>query len=629
LPKDEGAADNLCVHTCFSSVTLHIRLHAIIPFMFAFRRAARPVSEPFVPPSRAQILRLFRYLRPYWGAMSIAFIALIVGSALGLVFPWIMQTLVDAVLGRRDFAELNRITGFLIATFLIRSVFYYFQGYYLTYAGERVLIDLRRATYAHLHRLSVRFFADRRTGELISRLASDVTLVRGALTGSLVSALGQAITLIGSVALMLALNWRLSLFILAIVPVIVASGAYFGARMRKLSTEVQDQVADSSAIAEEAIGNVRVVKAFAREPFEVQRYGQQLDRTFSAIMRQNVLRSAFGPLMTFLGFGAMAAVLWFGGREVLEGRLTAGSLIAFLVYGINIAGALGTFTGLWTQLQEAVGASRRIFELLDEVPEIRDAADARPLPPVKGRVTFEHVSFSYPGSERVLRDINLEIQPGEVLALVGPSGAGKTTAFNLIPRFYDPTAGRVCIDGHDLRTVTLDSLRGQIGMVAQETQLFSGTVRENLRYGRLDVSDAELEEAARAANAAEFIERLPKGYDTVVGERGVKLSGGQRQRVAIARAILKDPRILLLDEATSSLDSESESLVEEALERLMRGRTTVIIAHRLSTVHRADRLAVLEAGHLIELGNHPELIAHDGLYARLYRMQFRNEAEPA
>ena len=597
--------------------------------MFAFRRAARPVSEPFVPPSRAQILRLFRYLRPYWGAMSIAFIALIVGSALGLVFPWIMQTLVDAVLGRRDFAELNRITGFLIATFLIRSVFYYFQGYYLTYAGERVLIDLRRATYAHLHRLSVRFFADRRTGELISRLASDVTLVRGALTGSLVSALGQAITLIGSVALMLALNWRLSLFILAIVPVIVASGAYFGARMRKLSTEVQDQVADSSAIAEEAIGNVRVVKAFAREPFEVQRYGQQLDRTFSAIMRQNVLRSAFGPLMTFLGFGAMAAVLWFGGREVLEGRLTAGSLIAFLVYGINIAGALGTFTGLWTQLQEAVGASRRIFELLDEVPEIRDAADARPLPPVKGRVTFEHVSFSYPGSERVLRDINLEIQPGEVLALVGPSGAGKTTAFNLIPRFYDPTAGRVCIDGHDLRTVTLDSLRGQIGMVAQETQLFSGTVRENLRYGRLDVSDAELEEAARAANAAEFIERLPKGYDTVVGERGVKLSGGQRQRVAIARAILKDPRILLLDEATSSLDSESESLVEEALERLMRGRTTVIIAHRLSTVHRADRLAVLEAGHLIELGNHPELISHDGLYARLYRMQFRNEAEPA
>jgi subfamily B ATP-binding cassette protein MsbA len=597
--------------------------------MFAFRRAARPASEPFIPPSRDQILRLFRYLRPYWGAMSIAFIALIVGSALGLVFPWIMQNLVDAVLGRGDFAELNRITGFLIATFLIRSVFYYFQGYYLTYAGERVLIDLRRATYAHLHRLSVRFFADRRTGELISRLASDVTLVRGALTGSLVSALGQAITLIGSVALMLALNWRLSLFILAIVPVIVAGGAYFGARMRKLSTEVQDQVADSSAIAEEAIGNVRVVKAFAREPFEVQRYHQQLDRTFSAVMRQNVLRSAFGPLMTFLGFGAMAAVLWFGGREVLEGRLTAGSLIAFLVYGINIAGALGTFTGLWTQLQEAVGASRRIFELLDEVPEIRDAADARPLPPVKGRVTFEHVSFSYPGTERVLRDINFEIQPGEVLALVGPSGAGKTTAFNLIPRFYDPTAGRVCIDGHDLRAVTLESLRGQIGMVAQETQLFSGTVRENLRYGRLDASDAELEEAARAANAAEFIERLPKGYDTVVGERGVKLSGGQRQRVAIARAILKDPRILLLDEATSSLDSESESLVEEALERLMRGRTTVIIAHRLSTVHRADRLAVLEAGHLIELGKHPELIAHDGLYARLYRMQFRNEAEPA
>ena len=602
--------------------------------MFAFRRAARPASEPFVPPSRAQITRLLHYLRPYWGAMGIAIITLIVGSALGLVFPWIMQTLVDAVLGRGDFGELNRITGLLIATFLIRSVFYYFQGYYLTYAGERVLIDLRRETYAHLHTLSVRFFSDRRTGELISRLASDVTLVRGALTGSLVTALGQVITLIGSVALMLALNWRLSLFILAIVPVLVASGAFFGARMRKLSTEVQDKVADSSAMAEEAIGNVRVVKAFAREPFEVGRYDQQLDATFKAIMQQNVLRSAFGPLMTFLGFGAMAAVLWFGGREVLEGRLTAGSLIAFLVYGINIAGALGTFTGLWTQLQEALGASRRIFELLDEVPEIRDTPEARPLPHVHGRISFEQVSFSYPGTDRVLRDINLEIQPGEVLALVGPSGAGKTTAFNLIPRFYDPTAGRVCIDGHDLRTVTLDSLRGQIGIVAQETQLFSGTVRENLRYGRLDASDAELEAAARAANAAEFIERLPQGYETVVGERGVKLSGGQRQRVAIARAILKDPRILLLDEATSSLDSESEGLVQEALDRLMRpsrseARTTVIIAHRLSTVHRADRIAVLEAGRLIELGNHAELISHDGLYARLYRMQFRNEAMPA
>jgi len=598
--------------------------------MFAtFRRSAPSPTEPFVPPSRQQLARLFKYLRPHWVPLTFALVTLVVGSALGLAFPWIMQNLVDAVLGRQDFSELNRITGLLIFTFLVRAVFYYFQGYYLTYVGERILLDLRRETYAHLHKLSVRFFADRRTGELLSRLSSDVTLVRGALTGSLVSALGQAVSFIGSLALMLALNWRLSLFILAIAPLIVISGAVVGARLRKLSTDVQDKLAESTAVAEEAIGNVRVVKAFAREAYEVQRYNQQLGLTFENVMRQNVLRSLVAPLMSFLGFSALAAVLWFGGREVLEGRLTGGALIAFLVYGINIAGALGTFTGLWTQLQEALGASRRIFELLDEVPEIKDEPEARPLPPVTGHIKLENVSFSYPTSDRVLHNITLEIAPGEVVALVGPSGAGKTTLFNLLPRFYDPTAGRVLVDGYDVRRVTVASLREQIGLVAQETQLFSGTVRENLRYGRLTASDAELEEAARAANAVEFIERLPNGYETVVGERGVKLSGGQRQRIAIARAILKNPRLLLLDEATSSLDSESESLVEEALERLLRGRTTLIIAHRLATVHRANRIAVLEHGRLVELGTHAELLAREGLYAKLYRMQFRETDKQA
>ncbi len=380
------------------------------------------------------------------------------------------------------------------------------------------------------------------------------------------------------------------------------------------------------------------------------------------------VRSAFGPLITFLAFGALAGVLWFGGREVLAGRLSAGALIAFLVYGINIAAAVGSFTSLYGQLQEALGASRRIFELLDETPEIRSAPGAQPLPAVAGRISFDHVSFAYargaaagtngkgqltndrfagplrgtnlapkpngadedsllPG-RTVLDDINLEIEPGEAVALVGPSGAGKSTLFNLIPRFYDPTQGSVCVDGRDLLQVTLESLRAQIGIVPQETHLFSGSVRENLRYGKLDASDDELRAAARAANAEEFIARLPQGYDTLVGEKGVKLSGGQRQRVAIARAILKDPRILLLDEATSSLDSESEGLVQEALERLMQGRTTVMIAHRLSTVHRANRIAVLEEGKVIAIGTHQQLMAQGGLYARLYQMQFRvGEAE--
>jgi len=509
-------------------------------------------------------------------------------------------------------------------------------------------------------------------GELVSRLSSDVTLVRAALTNNVAQVLSQVLTFAGSLVLMLVLNWRLTLFILVLAPLVALAGALFGRQLRKLSTVVQDQLAEGTAMAEEALSGARVVKAFTREGYEADRYGQQMEQAFTATMALTRVRSAFGPLVTFLAFGAMAGVLWFGGREVLAGRLSAGALIAFLVYGINIAGAVGSFTSLYGQLQEALGASRRIFELLDETPEIRSTPGAQPLPAVAGRISFEQVSFAYArGAQRtddgsttkeekqstdgtdgtdgteiqigtnptydarranedallpgrtVLEDINLEIEPGEALALVGPSGAGKSTLFNLIPRFYDPTAGAVCVDGHDLRQVTLASLRAQIGIVPQETHLFSGTVRENLRYGKLDASDDELRAAARAANAEEFIARLPQGYDTLVGEKGVKLSGGQRQRVAIARAILKDPRILLLDEATSSLDSESEGLVQEALERLMQGRTTVMIAHRLSTVQRAHRIAVLEEGKLVALGTHPQLLAQGGLYARLYNMQFR------
>lgn len=572
-----------------------------------------------------EIQRLIGYLRAYRKRGAVAIFFLIIGAALGLVFPWVMQNLVDTVLRRGNIKELNRIAILLGSTFLARAVFNYVQSYQLSYIGERIVTDIRRQVYDHLQQLSLRFYTNRRVGEILSRLASDVTLVRAALTNNLASLLSQLLIFIGSLILMLALNWRLTMLILGITPAITILAVLFGGRLRRMSTEVQDRLANSNAMAQETLNGMRVVKAFAREQYEADRYGHEVERTFDATIGLARVRSAYGPIITLLAFLALTGIVWFGGKEVLANRLTGGALVAFLVYGANIGGALGAYAGIYASLQEAAGAARRIFELIDEPLDVADSSTAVSLPTVKGRIRFDNISFEYIPGIPVLHQINLEIQPGEILALVGPSGAGKTTLFNLIPRFYDPTAGRLWIDDKDIAEVTLLSLRSQIGLVPQESILFSGSISDNLRYGKLDATDVELIEAARAANAEEFILRLPEGYRTAVGEHGAKLSGGQRQRIAIARALLKDPRILLLDEATSSLDSESEGLVQEALERLMKDRTTVIIAHRLSTIQKADRIAVLDDGHLVEIGNHAQLMTLDGLYARLYRLQFKTE----
>jgi len=569
--------------------------------------------------------RMTRYVYPYWKQMVVAFIALVISSGLSLVFPVVIQQVVDSVLVSHNTQLLDQITVVLLLVFIIRAISSWFETYFVNWVGEKVVLDLRLELYSHLQELSLGFFSKRRVGELTSRLSSDVTQIRSGLTSNVNTLIQQLLIVLGSIIVMLVLNWRLTLFVLVMAPLIGGLGAFFGIMLRRASAQVQDELAVSLTVATETIQSIREVKSFGREPYERERFSSSVMRAFKIAVDILKARAFVGSLTAFIGFAGMVVILWFGGREALAGRLTGGELIAFLVYGVSIAGGLASLLNLYTSFEQAFGATKRVFEILDTKPEILDAPGAQTFGRVEGRISFDHVSFSYDERQEVLHNIDLDIAPGEILALVAPSGAGKSTIFNLIPRFYEPTAGSVSLDGIDVRKATQKSLRDQIAVVPQETLLFGGTIYENIRYGSLEASEAEIIEAAKNANAHDFIMELPDKYQTIVGERGIRLSGGQRQRVAIARALLKDPRILLLDEATSSLDSESEHEVQDALGRLMQGRTTVIIAHRLSTVRIAHRIAVLEKGSIIELGSHSELIAHEGLYARLYAMQFRDD----
>ena len=597
-----------------------MRLHGTSP------RSGNPdqIIVPASPSGADTFLRLLSYVRPYWPWMGLTIFALIVSSLLGLVLPLVVRNLVDFVIVNKDFTNLNMVTAGLLAVFLLQALFSFAQHITLAYIGENVMADIRVSIFTHLQSLPLSFYADRRTGELVSRLTNDVALLQQALTTNLATLMSMMITVIGAATLLFWLDWRLTLLILIAVPIITLTMVWLGSRIRRASVDVQDAMAEVANSAEETTRGARIVKSFAREPYEIGRFTGHVMALYHAAMRRARIHSLLSPLISLIASLTITAILYYGGVQVIRGNLSPGDLMAYLIYTVMIAAPIAVIAELYGQFQSAIGASLRVFELLDRPSELIELPNARPLPPVVGDVVFDDVSFKYTSATDVINGVSFHAEPGQVIALVGPSGAGKSTLVNLIPRFYDVVEGSITIDGHDLRHVTLKSLREQIGIVPQETILFSGSVYDNIRYGRLDATRQEVVAAATAANAHRFIvEDLEDGYDTTVGEHGVKLSGGQRQRVAIARAILKDPRILILDEATSSLDSESESQVQEALVRLMSGRTSFVIAHRLSTVLNADRILVIDKGEIIEQGDHHTLLHDpDGLYTRLHQIQF-------
>jgi subfamily B ATP-binding cassette protein MsbA len=569
-------------------------------------------------------------VRPYAGRLALAAVCLVLAAAVGLAFPLVVRHLLDTAFQQRDRPGLDRIALGLLGLFAFQGLMNFVQVYLLSGTTERVIATLRTDLFAHLVRLSPAFFTERRTGELTSRISADLGYLQALLSTYLSELSRQTLFLIGGVVLLTTLHPQLALTVLAVAPVVVTAAIVFGRMLRRASTGVQDKVAEAMGHADEAFSNIRTVQGFTREASETARYEGALADVVKAAVRRALLRALFFGVVGFIAFAGVVAVLWQGGRLVLDGALTAGGLVQFLLYAITVAAAVGSLASLFGNYQEAVGAAQRVFELLDMLPTVAEPERPAALPtPARGDVRLDRVSFRYgAGLDDTLHEVDLHIAPGEVVALVGSSGAGKTTIGNLIPRFWDVTGGRLTLDGVDVRELPLTTLRGAVGIVPQEPVLFSGSVRENIAFARPPVqgpepTEAEVIAAAKAAHAWEFIERLPEGLDTRVGERGVKLSGGQRQRLAIARVFLKNPAVVILDEATSSLDSESERLVEDAMVHLLEGRSTLIIAHRLSTVRRADRLVVLDRGRIVEEGSHSELLAAGGLYARLYQRQFR------
>jgi len=595
-------------------------------------------STPLPTRPKGDIKRLkslLHYLLPYRLHILGAVVALIFTSSAVLGMGGGLRYLVDQGLSKGNSHLLDNAFWILMGVTLLLAVATYSRFYLVSYIGERVVADIRNDVYKHLVAMHIGFFEMTRTGELLSRLTTDTTLLQTVIGSSVSVAVRNMLLLIGGFTLLLFTNARLTGYVFLMVPLVVVPIILLGRRVRLLGREAQGRVADISAQAEESLNAIRTVQALTLEPYEKQRFGEHVDAALQAGLGRIRMRAFLTALVIMLVFGAIVTVLWVGGKDVLAGRITAGELSAFVFYSVIVAGAVGAISEVWADLQRAAGAAERLCEILSVVPEIADDEKNASLSSVIRNpssdavsVTFDHVSFTYPTrpDKPAIHDFTLQVESGQTIALVGPSGAGKTTIFQLLMRFYDPNSGSICLNGTDIRSIPLQELRSIIGIVPQDPVIFSGTARENIRLGNINASDEEVMHAAKAASALEFLEKLPQGLDSFLGEKGVQLSGGQRQRIAIARAVIRNPRILLLDEATSALDSENEYFIQQALEKLMQGRTTFVIAHRLSTITRSDKIALMNQGIMEAAGTHKELLGRSPLYARLAELQFKTAA---
>ncbi len=568
--------------------------------------------------------RLINLIKPYWVKMGLAMGCMLFVSLLTAGQAFLVKPALDDVFLKKDAEMLYLLPIAIILLFFLKGIFDYGQAYLMNYVGLRIVADMRERLYNHLQNLSLSFFTKTPTGILISRITNDVNLIQGSVSNAITGLLKDAFTILGLTGVVFYRNWKLGLIALIIFPLAILPIIEFGKRLRKFSRKSQQRMGSITTFLHETITGNRIVKAFTMEDYERRRFAEENNRFFRIILKRVRIRALSHPLMELIGGIGVALIIWVGGYSVLRGDLTPGTFFSFMTALLMLYAPVRDLSKVNLEVQEGLAAAARVFELLDTVPDIKDEADALALLSISKGIQFEKVSFKY-DEETVLRDISLEARMGEVIALVGMSGAGKTSLVNLLLRFYDVTNGRILIDGNDIRTVTLKSLRDQIGLVTQQTILFNDTIRNNIAYGNLKRSDREIIEAAKAANAHDFIQRLPQGYETMIGEQGVKLSGGERQRISIARALLKNAPILILDEATSSLDSDSETEVQKALEELMKGRTVFVIAHRLATIRNAHRIIVLSNGQIVEQGSHEQLIALGGEYRRLYDLQFKDD----